>query len=291
MRLGALEAGGTKMVCAIGDENGSVFECESFPTRAPGETMPDVIGYFRDKGVAALGIGSFGPLNLNADDPAFGSITTTPKPGWGDYPLRQSLMEALGVPVGIDTDVNAAALAEARLGAGKGLDSLVYYTIGTGVGGGVVTEGRLLHGLVHPEIGHMLLRPDPRDPAPDGFCPYHKGCAEGLASGPAIEKRWGMPAKDLPADHVAWDVEAEYLAQLCANTILALSPKRIVLGGGVMHQLHLFPRVRRLTLEKLNGYVSHPAILNDIDGFIVPPGLGDNAGAAGALLLALDALK
>ena len=291
MRLGALEAGGTKMVCAIGDENGSVFERESFPTRAPGETMPDVIGYFRDKGVAALGIGSFGPLNLNADDPAFGSITTTPKPGWRDYPLRQSLMEALGVPVGIDTDVNAAALAEARLGAGKGLDSLVYYTIGTGVGGGVVTEGRLLHGLVHPEIGHMLLRPDPRDPAPDGFCPYHKGCAEGLASGPAIEKRWGMPAKDLPADHVAWDVEAEYLAQLCANTILALSPKRIVLGGGVMHQLHLFPRVRRLTLEKLNGYVSHPAILNDIDGFIVPPGLGDNAGAAGALLLALDALK
>ena len=291
MRLGALEAGGTKMVCAIGDESGKVFERESFPTRMPGETMPPIIRYFEDRGIEALGIGSFGPLNLDETSPNFGDITTTPKPGWANYPLRRALMEALKVPVGIDTDVNAAALAEARLGAGKGLDSLVYYTIGTGIGGGAVVAGKLLHGLVHPEMGHILLRPDPRDPAPHGFCPYHDGCLEGMANGPAIEKRWGVSAKELPEDHVAWDVEAEYLAQMCVSTIVMLSPKKIVLGGGVMHQMHLFPRVRRLTLEKLNGYVAHPAILEGIDSYIVPPALGDNAGAAGSLLLALDALK
>ena len=291
MRLGALEAGGTKMVCAIGDENGRVFERESYPTREPDRTIPDIIAYFRDKGIEALGIGSFGPLCLDAADPQYGFITTTPKPGWSDYPLRGALMDALGVPVGIDTDVNAAALAEARIGAGEGLDSLVYYTIGTGIGGGAVIDGKLLHGLVHPEMGHVLLRPDPRDPAPHGFCPYHDGCLEGMANGPAIEKRWGVPARELPEDHLAWDIEAEYLAQMCVDTIVMLSPKKIVLGGGVMHQLHLFPRVRRLTLEKLNGYVAHPAILKDVDSYIVPPALGDNAGAAGSLLLALDALK
>ena len=291
MRLGALEAGGTKMVCAIGDENGTVFERESYPTREPENTIPAIIDYFRDKGIEALGIGSFGPLCLDPNAENYGAITTTPKPGWSNYPLRAVLMDALKVPVGIDTDVNAAALSEARLGAGKGLDSLVYYTIGTGVGGGAVVEGKLLHGLVHPEMGHILLRPDPRDPTPRGFCPYHDGCLEGMANGPAIEKRWGVSAKELPEDHVAWDIEAEYLAQMCANTIVTLSPKKIVLGGGVMHQLHLFPRVRRLTLEKLNGYVAHPAILEHIDSYIVPPALGDNAGAAGSLLLALDALK
>lgn len=291
MRLGALEAGGTKMVCAIGDEFGNVFERESFPTLMPEETIPHIINYFKDKEIEALGIGSFGPLNLNPNDPAFGSITTTPKPGWKDYPLRKVLMEALDVPVGIDTDVNAAALSEARLGAGKGLNNLVYYTIGTGIGGGALVEGKLVHGLVHPEMGHFLLRPDPRDPAPHGFCPYHDGCLEGMANGPAIEKRWGVSAKELPEDHVAWDVEAEYLSQMCMCTIVTLSPEKIVLGGGVMHQLHLFPRIHKLTLEKLNGYVAHPAILEDIENYIVPPALGDNAGAAGSLLLALEALK
>ena len=291
MYLAALEAGGTKMVCAVGDENGNVFERESFPTLKPEETIPNIVNYFRDKPVEALGIGSFGPLNLDPSDPAYGSITTTPKPGWGNYPLRGALQEALGVPVGIDTDVNAAALSEARLGAGKGLDSLVYYTIGTGVGGGAVVEGNLVHGLVHPEMGHMLLRPDPRDPTPKGFCPYHDGCLEGMANGPAIEKRWGVSAKELPEDHLAWEIEAEYLSQMCVNTIVMLSPKRIVLGGGVMHQMHLFPRIRRRTLALLNGYVAHPAILDDMDHYIVPPALGDNAGAAGSLLLALEALK
>ena len=291
MLLGALEAGGTKMVCAIGDENGNVFERASFPTRMPEETMPDIIGYFQDKKIEALGISSFGPLNLDETSPDFGNITTTPKPGWANYPLRRVLLDALKVPVGIDTDVNGAALAEARIGAGTGLDSLVYYTIGTGIGGGAMVAGKLLHGLVHPEMGHMLLRPVKDDPCPKGFCPYHDGCLEGMANGPAIEKRWGVSAKELPEDHIAWDVEAEYLAQMCVNTIVVLSPKKIVLGGGVMHQLHLFPKIRRRTLELLNGYVAHSAILEDIDNYIVPPALGDNAGAAGALLLALEALK
>ena len=291
MRLGALEAGGTKMVCAIGDELGNVIERASFPTRMPEETMPDIINYFKDKQIEALGISSFGPLNLDENDPCFGDITTTPKPGWKNYPLRRELMKALGVPVGIDTDVNGAALSEARLGAGKGLDSLVYYTIGNGVGGGAVVEGKLLHGLVHPEMGHMLLRPVENDPTPHGFCPYHDGCLEGMANGPAIEKRWGKSAKELPEDHIAWDVEAEYLAQMCVNTIVMLSPKKIVLGGGVMHQLHLFPKIRKRTLELLNGYVAHSAVLEDIDNYIVPPALGDNAGAAGSLLLALEALN
>lgn len=291
MRLGALEAGGTKMVCAIGDEHGNVIERASFPTRMPEDTMPDIINYFKDKQIEALGVSSFGPLNLDRNDPNYGDITTTPKPGWKDYPLRRELMNALNVPVGIDTDVNGAALSEALLGAGKGTDSLVYYTIGTGIGGGAVVEGKLLHGLVHPEMGHILLRPAENDPAPHGFCPYHDGCLEGMANGPAIEKRWGVSAKELPEDHPAWDLEAEYLAQMCANTVVMLSPKKIVLGGGVMHQMHLFPKIRKRTLELLNGYVAHKAILEDIDNYIVPPALGDNAGAAGSLLLALEALN
>jgi len=291
MRLGALEAGGTKMVCAIGDELGNVIERASFPTRVPEETMPDIINYFKDKDIEALGVSSFGPLNLDENDPNYGDITMTPKPGWSNYPLLRELKKALNVPVGIDTDVNGAALAEATLGAGKGLDSLVYYTIGTGVGGGAVVEGKLLHGLVHPEMGHMLLRPREDDPTPHGFCPYHDGCLEGMANGPAIEKRWGVSAKELPEDHIAWDIEAEYLAQMCVNTALILSPKKIVLGGGVMHQLHLFPKVHKRTMELMNNYVQHKALLENIEDYIVPPALGDNAGAAGSLLLAVEALK
>ena len=291
MRLGALEAGGTKMVCAIGDENGNVFERESFPTRMPEETMPNIINYFKDKNIDALGISSFGPLNLDENDPNYGDITTTPKPGWANYPLRKVLMEALNVPVGIDTDVNGAALSEAKLGAGKGVDSLVYYTIGTGVGGGAMIGGKLVHGLVHPEMGHMLLRPVEGDPTPKGFCPFHESCLEGMANGPAIEKRWGVSAKEMPEDHKAWDIEAEYLAQMCMNTILMLSPKKIVLGGGVMHQLHLFPKIHKRTRELLNGYVAHEDVLENIESYIVPPALGDNAGAAGSLLLAVEALQ
>ncbi|MBQ4088452.1 MAG: ROK family protein [Clostridia bacterium] len=290
MKLGALEAGGTKMVCVIGDENGNIFERVSFPTKLPHETMPAMIDFFKSRGIEALGIGSFGPLCLDKKSPEYGNITTTPKLDWRNYPLTSEFAKELGVPVGIDTDVNAAALGEAMFGAGKGCDTVVYYTIGTGVGGGVLAEGRLHHGMIHPEMGHMMIRPHEADPAPKGFCPYHASCLEGMAAGPAIEKRWGVSAKDLPEDHIAWDVEAEYLAQMCVNTILMFSPGRIILGGGVMHQQHLFPKVRKRTLELLGGYVAAPAIIEHIDEYIVSPGLGDNAGAVGSLMLAKEAL-
>ena len=291
MLLGALEAGGTKMVCAVGDEQGNLFARESFPTRMPEETMPQLIAWFREKGVEALGIGSFGPLNLDPSDAHFGDITTTPKAGWKNYPLRAAFAEALGVPVGIDTDVNAAALGESVFGAGQGAENLVYFTVGTGVGAGILTGGRLLHGLVHPEMGHIPMRPHPQDPAPRGFCPYHESCLEGMACGTAIEKRWGIPAPELPEDHIAWTVEVEYLAQMCVSAILTVSPQVIVLGGGVMQQAHLFPRVRARVLEMLGGYVAHPAVLENIDSYIVAPGLGNNAGAVGSLLLAKQALE
>lgn len=289
MRLGALEAGGTKMVCALGDENGNLFERASFPTRKPDETMRDVAGFFREKGIEALGIGSFGPLNLDKSDPGFGNITTTPKLDWVNYPLRKTLADALSVPVGIDTDVNAAALGEAILGAGKGLDTVVYFTIGTGIGGGLYAGGRLHHGLIHPEMGHILLNPHPMDPTPHGFCPYHDGCLEGLACGESLNRRWGVPSRTLPDDHVAWEIESDYLAQMCVSAICMLSPGRIVLGGGVMHQPNLIERTRKKTLEKLGNYVAHPAVTQRIDSYIVLPGLGDNAGAVGSLLLAKEA--
>ncbi len=291
MLLGALEAGGTKMVCALGNEQGEVLDRASFPTRKPEETVRDIVEFFRGKGIAALGISCFGPLDLDRNSPAFGSITTTPKPGWQNVPLKKMLEEELRVPVDIDTDVNGAALGEALLGAGKDVDSLVYYTVGTGIGGGIYYEGHLHHGLVHPEMGHIPLRPHPDDPAPNGFCPFHVSCLEGLANGPAIEKRWGISAKELPEDHLAWTLEAEYLSQMCMSTILTLSPKRIVLGGGVMQQKHLFPRIHKRTRELLNGYVAHPVILEHIDTYIVPPGLGNNSGAVGSLLLAKRALE
>lgn len=291
MRLGALDASGSRMLCAIGNERGRVIERQEFPTRLPEENIADIVGFFQGKRIDALGIGSFGPLNLNPNSRDYGSLTTTPKPGWANYPLRAALWEALDVPVGIDTDVDAAALAETELGAGRNVDTLVYYNISNGIGGGVMVTGKLHHGLVHPEMGHMLLRPDPRDPAPKGFCPYHDGCLEGLAGKTAIEKRWGMPIDQLPADHVGWDIEAEYLAQMCVNTIVMLSPERIVLGGSVLRSLSLFDRIRRLTLKALNGYVAHRDVTEGMKGYIVPPALGENAVLTGALLLAFDALK
>ncbi|MDR3050270.1 MAG: ROK family protein [Oscillospiraceae bacterium] len=291
MRLGGLEAGGTKMVCLIGGEDGRIERRESFPTLTPAETMPALVDFFKRQGIQALGIGSFGPVALDSADPLYGYITSTPKLSWRNFNLRGTLADALGVPVGFDTDVNAAALAEVRLGAARGLAHCVYYTVGTGIGGGVIVNGRLLHGLLHPEAGHVLLRAHPDDPTPDGFCPSHKGCLEGLAKGPAIEKRWGKPARELPANHPAWALEAHYLAQACVDTILLLSPQRIVLGGGVMHQLHLFSMIHKEILRLLNGYVQHAAILEHIETYIVPPGLGDNAGGIGALMLAQAALE
>lgn len=285
MRLGAIEAGGTKFVCGIGTEDGTVLERVSFPTTTPEETMAQVFNFFADKGVEAIGAGFFGPIDPVKGSPTYGSITTTPKPHWSNYNVVNALKERFDVPVGFDTDVNGAALGEHTWGAAQELDSCLYITIGTGVGAGAVVDGKLIHGLSHPEMGHIVVRRHPDDTY-EGTCPYHKDCLEGLAAGPSLGKRWGITGAELTPDHPAWEMEAYYLAQALMNYVLVLSPQRIVMGGGVMKQQQLFPLIRKKLQELLNGYVSHPSLNQDIDQFIVPPGLGDNAGLCGALALA-----
>lgn len=283
MRYGALEAGGTKMVLAVADDQLHILARESLPTETPEATMPRMLAFFREHPVDALGIGSFGPLDLNPLSAAYGCITKTPKLGWVDYPLLPVFQRELGIPCVLDTDVNAAALAEAETGAAKGLKNCVYVTIGTGVGAGIYCEGNLVHGLMHPEFGHILLSPHPDDPMPRGVCPYHAGCLEGLASGPSIEKRWGVPARELPADHPAWRLEAHYLAQMCVTALMTVSPEKIILGGGVMGQTQLFPLIRRETERLLGGYL--PPV-RDTEKLIVPPSCYPDSGLIGSLLLA-----
>ena len=290
-KIGALEAGGTKMVLAVYLEDGTELERLTLPTETPEETVPPMIAFFRRHQVDALGIGSFGPLQLDPAAPDYGSITSTPKLKWKDYPLLKRLLDGMDIPARIDTDVNAAVLAEVELGAARGCRNAVYVTIGTGVGGGVYAEGKLLHGLVHPELGHMLLRPHPEDPNPRGVCPYHEGCMEGLAAGPAIGARVQGDARDLPDDHPTFAIEAYYLAQMCVNLILTLSPQKIVLGGGVLSRECLLPMVRRETLRLLGGYVQHPAILQDMDNYIVAPELFPVSGLVGSFLLGKQALE
>ena len=291
MKLGGIEAGGTKMVCAIGDEQGNIFDRAVFPTEIPESTVPKMIAYFQDKGIEALGIGCFGPVDLNKKSATYGYITSTPKLAWRFYDFAGAFREALKVPVGFDTDVNGAALGEATFGVAKGLDSALYLTIGTGIGGGAVVGGKLVHGLLHPEMGHMkmIVR---EDDTYSGKCPYHGTCFEGLAAGPAIEARWGVKGSELPEDHPAWDLEAYYIGQAMANYILTLSPKKIILGGGVMHQKQLFPMIHKYTQEFLNGYIQKEEVTTDkIKDYIVYPGLGDNAGVVGALALAMSVVK
>jgi fructokinase len=289
---GGIEAGGTKFVCAVGTGPEDVRAEARFPTTAPEETIGRAIEFLRREGgdaLAAVGIGSFGPVDPNPASPTFGYITTTPKPGWAHTDLAGAVRRALGVPVGFDTDVNAAALGEHRWGAAQGLDTFVYLTVGTGIGGGGMANGRLMHGLVHPEMGHIRIPHDwAKDPYP-GCCPYHGDCFEGLASGPAIEGRWHARGETLPADHPAWPLEAEYLALGLASLICTLSPQRLVVGGGIMQQAHLFPLVRRRVQELLGGYLQAPAILEHIETYIVPPALGGRAGVLGAIALAQQA--
>lgn len=290
MRIGGIEAGGTKMVCAIGDENGKIMDRVTFPTRGPKETFEDMIEYFKRWEIEALGIGCFGPIDLNKNSATYGYITSTPKPGWRDTDVVGSFKAALGVPVGFDTDVNGAILGEVTWGAAKGADSAIYITIGTGVGVGVYVNGGLLHGLVHPEAGHMLLAKHPSDTY-EGKCPYHMTCLEGLAAGPAIEARWGRKGAELTEKSEVWELEAFYIAQAVTNYILAYSPQKIILWGGVMHQESLFPMVRKKVKEMLNGYISHEMIFTKIDEYIVKPALGEDPGILGAIKLGLLALS
>ncbi|KZE64166.1 fructokinase [Fictibacillus phosphorivorans] len=285
MRLGAIEAGGTKFVCGIGTEQGEVIERISIPTTTPEETLEQVIGFFKTREVDALGVGSFGPVDLDHASPTYGYITSTPKRHWNSFNLVGELKKRFSVPIGFDTDVNAAALGESVWGAAKGLDSCLYMTVGTGIGVGAVSEGKLVHGMLHPEMGHILVRRHEEDPF-RGSCPFHGDCLEGMAAGPAIEARWGTKGVELAGDSKVWELEAYYLAQALVNYILILSPKKIIIGGGVMKQEQLFPLVREQTVKLLNGYIQHDNLLKTIDQYIVPPGLGDNAGLCGALALA-----
>lgn len=284
MLYGALEAGGTKMVLAIGNEQGEILEQISIPTNHPSETIPQIIEYFKGKQISGLGIGSFGPIDLKKDSPTYGWITSTPKLDWRNYNLVGALKEALQVPIGFDTDVNASCLGEAVYGSTKDVGSSIYITIGTGVGMGAYVNGGLLHGMLHPEGGHILIEKHPDDTG-SCVCPYHPNCLEGFAAGPAIEKRYGKKAHLLKEDSQVWELEAYYIAQALVNYIVILSPERIILGGGVMMQEQLFPLVRRKVLELLNGYLNTKE-LTDIDRYIVPASLGGDQGIIGCIELA-----
>ncbi|ADO69499.1 ROK family protein [Stigmatella aurantiaca] len=290
--VGGIEAGGTKFVCVVGTGPEDIRAQVRIPTTTPEATLGEALAFFQQQSrhvgpLAALGIASFGPLDLHPSSPSYGFITSTAKPGWRNVDLAGPFRRALGVPVSIDTDVNGAALGEGRWGAARGLGTFVYLTVGTGIGGGGVINHQMMHGLIHPEMGHIWLPRSPKEePSFQGVCPYHGGCFEGLASGPALHRRWGGQAEALPENHPAWELEAHYISLALANFIATLSPQRIILGGGVMAQRHLYPLVRDEVRRLLNGYIQSADILERMDAYIVPPALEGLSGAAGALALA-----
>ena len=290
MVYGGIEAGGTKWVCAIGTGPDDLQETVTFATTEPEETIARAADFFsRNGAVAAVGIGSFGPIDIQRTSPTWGRITTTPKPGWADTEVVAALSEALDLPIAVDTDVNAAALGEHRWGAAVGLETFCYITVGTGIGGGGMANGDLMHGLLHPELGHMRIPHDrTRDPF-DGACPYHGDCFEGLASGDAVRARWGRPPEEI-TDESAWQLEAEYLALGLHNVICTLSPQKIIIGGGVMNEPSLLPLVRSRVQALASGYLEAPELGEAIDDFIVPPALAGRAGVLGALELARSAV-
>ena len=289
MILGALEAGGTKMVCAIGNEKGEILEQVSIHTETPDVTVPKLLSFFKEKRIEALGIACFGPIDLDRNSETYGYITTTPKLTWQNFNMVGTFKEELGVPVGFDTDVNGSVLGEYTWGIAQGLHSCIYITIGTGVGVGVIVDGRLLHGMMHPEGGHILLHKLPQDTY-EGFCPFHKNCMEGLAAGPAIEGRWGQKAFYLMDRAEVWELEAEYIAQALVNYTMLLSPQRIILGGGVMHQTQLLALVREKFKTLINGYIKTKEI-EDLENYIVLQSLDDKQGIMGALKLGMMELE
>lgn len=283
MRLGAIEAGGTKFVLAVGSEEGQVFLRESIPTTTPKETIDKVLTFFTTNPVDRLGIGTFGPVDLSPDSETYGSILQSPKLAWRGFNYFDAL-SSLNIPIMIDTDVNICALSESVLGHAKDVDSCVYITVGTGIGGGAVVNGTTITGLQHPEMGHIPVIKHPEDTFV-GRCPSHSNCLEGLASGPAIEDRFGVPAKELAPDHLAWQIEADYLAQAVYTYALTLSPKKVILGGGVMKVPGLIEQIRNHFITYNNGYLAH---LDNVDDYIVRPGLGDDVGIIGCFLLSLE---
>jgi len=289
---GGIEAGGTKFVCCVGSGPGHIVEEVRFATTTPDETLRKAIQFFEhfvsSGQIRTIGVGCFGPLDPNPNSSTYGFITATPKPHWSNTDVRGILQHALGVNVAFDMDVNAAAVGEFTWGASRGCDPSLYLTIGTGIGGGYLTGGKPLVGLLNLEMGHIRL-PHSRELDPfDGSCPFHGDCFEGLASGPAIEKRLGVTGATVSEDDAFWDIEADYIASALVNYILTLSPKKIILGGGVMQREFLFPKVRYRVVKLLNEYISSKVILEQIDQYIVPPGLGNQSGSMGAIALAIQ---
>lgn len=291
--LAAVEAGGTKFVCGVGDLAGGSRRTVRIATRDPASTLAEVVAFFSDAlesglSIGAIGVGSFGPLQLDRRADDFGRITATPKPGWQGVDIPARLRAALGVPVAIETDVNAAALAEARL---RDARSLAYVTVGTGIGVGLVVEGATVRGLGHPEMGHIPIRRHALHGDFAGTCPFHGDCLEGLASGPAVIAAWGASFSGLPDNHPAWEVEADYLGQLCATLILTVAPEHIVLGGGVMNQHRLIAATRRATVARLAGYCPAWTREDDVERRIGPPASAEASGLVGAYLLAEEAAQ
>ena len=290
--VGGIEAGGTKFVCAVGRPP-AIQAIERFPTQDPKRTLARAADFFASQRQLprAVGIAAFGPGGCSPrqqDVRVYHQHAQSRVGPHGTWP--GALVRALGGPVGFDTDVNGTAIAEHRWGAGRGAEVLLYLTVGTGIGGGALVRGLPVHGLMHPEMGHLFL-PRAEGDTFEGICPFHGDCLEGLATGPALAARWGQPAETLPPDHEAWALEAHYLAYAVTNLILAYSPRRVILGGGVMQQTHLFPAIRERVLRHLAGYLNLPAITQHIDTYIVPPELGSDAGVLGAMALALSALR
>lgn len=283
--LGAIEAGGTKFVLAVSDDEFNIIERQSIPTTTLEETFEKVFEFFDQYDVSAIGIGSFGPIDVNIKSETYGYITSTPKTAWEHTDFIGVMKERYSVPMGWTTDVNAAALGELTYGAAKGKESCLYLTVGTGVGGGAVIKGEPVEGFGHPEMGHILVRKHPEDHF-EGLCPYHGDCLEGLAAGPALEKRYGKKAQELTNNEQVWEIEAHYLAQALMSYTLTLSPEKIILGGGVMKQAQLFPLIRDKFIRLMNDYVETP----DMEEYIVSPQLKDDAGITGCLILAQRAL-
>jgi fructokinase len=289
---GGIEAGGTKFVCVVAGGPNQIADEIRFKTTSPEETLGRAIQFFMpfvsSGQIQSLGVGCFGPLDVSPGSPTYGFITATPKPGWSNTNVLGILRGGLGLRVAIDTDVNAAGLGEYKWGINQDCDPSLYLTIGTGIGGGYIKDGRSLIGLFSLEMGHIRI-PHDREADPfNGNCPFHEDCFEGLASGPAIEKRLGVAGARIPPNDPFWNIEADYIASALVNYILTLSPKRIVLGGGVMQREFLFPKIRWRVRELLNGYVASRSLLEHIEDYIVPPGLGNQSGSLGAIALAMQ---
>jgi len=289
MLYGAVETGGTKIICSVLDEAGQLLDSLRFSTGLPDNAVKTIADYFIGREIAGLGIGSFGPVNLHITSPAYGTVLETPKAGWEHYPFLKRLWERLGVPALMDTDVNCACMGELKYGAARNANTAIYITVGTGIGVGVCIGGETLKGMLHPEAGHILIRRNRQDRF-EGICRYHKDCFEGLACGAALEKRCGMAAYELAADAPVWKLEAEYIAQAVTNYILAYSPEKVILGGGVMEQQQLFPMIRKGVCKNLNGYIQ-TAQMKDLEHYIIPAELNGKQGIMGAYCLAKKAAE